>query len=45
MNNESMAYETPTVEVLGNLSDLTRGNSGNAGNAGGEVPVGSNLVN
>ena len=42
MNNESMSYATPTIELLGNLSDLTRGNSGNAG--GGEIPVGSNLV-
>jgi hypothetical protein len=31
MNNELNAYSPPAVEVLGNLSELTRGNSGNAG--------------
>ena len=29
--NELKTYNTPRVEVLGNLSDLTRGNAGNAG--------------
>jgi hypothetical protein len=31
MSNETKTYSTPQIEVLGSLSDLTRGNAGNAG--------------